>query len=164
LEEALRSFEGWALRDLVDFRTRCTTNLSSQLQSFLDKRNRTFPILGWVPYGHNPRAPSRLVGVAVEDENRTARTTLRMASRALQGLCDDYFAALQVHVNDSDCHFCMKVHTLNGETFCSEIKQHAGTQVRNVPYAVSEGALDEWEDFTVRQSISIFIRREISSE
>jgi hypothetical protein len=46
LGRALRSFEGWALRDLVDFRTRCTSNLSSQLQSFLDKRNG--PSLFWV--------------------------------------------------------------------------------------------------------------------
>jgi hypothetical protein len=36
---ALRSFEGWALRDLVDFRTHCTSNLSSQSMPFLDQHD-----------------------------------------------------------------------------------------------------------------------------
>ncbi|KAI0289285.1 hypothetical protein BC826DRAFT_1032711 [Russula brevipes] len=144
---ALRSFEGWALRDLVDFRTRCTRNLSSRLQSFLDERNG--PSKFWVGC---PMAttPERLPG--------WLESLLRMKIEQLDdfahgipspsGLCREYFAALHVHVNDSDCHFCMKIHTLNGETSCSEFKTML-VQVRNVPYAISEGAIDEWEGFTM---------------
>ncbi|KAH9976044.1 hypothetical protein BJV74DRAFT_862308 [Russula compacta] len=39
LGETLRSFEGWALRDLSNFRLRCMDNLSSHFKSLLDGRN-----------------------------------------------------------------------------------------------------------------------------
>jgi hypothetical protein len=37
-------------------------------------------------------------------------------------LCDKYLKALQSHVKEKNCHFCMKVHALEGEKYCAKIK------------------------------------------
>jgi hypothetical protein len=52
----------------------------------------------------------------------------------------EYLEALQAHVNEDDCHFCMKVHTLRGESFCSEIESMLA-QARNIRYSFSDGIL-----------------------
>jgi hypothetical protein len=128
---ALRSFEGWALRDLADFRTRCTRSLSSQLLSALDLNG---PSKFWVGC---PSPPGWF-----DEMKRVKIAQLGYFEYAIQtpsGFDKEYSAALQVHVNNSDCHFCMKAHTLNGATFCSEIKK-ALAEARNVPYLSSEVA------------------------
>ncbi|KAI0289278.1 hypothetical protein BC826DRAFT_1107139 [Russula brevipes] len=137
LGKELRSFEGWALRDLANFRRRCTSNLSSQLMPFLDQHG---PSKIWVGC---PTAPTRgrlpgwlekFLRVKIERMDDFAH-----AIPTPSKLGGEYFANLQLHVTRYDCHFCTKVHTLTGEEFWSKIKKTL-VEARNVPYLSSEGA------------------------
>jgi hypothetical protein len=132
---ALRSFEGWALRDLADFRTRCTRVLSSQLLQVLDTEDGPSKI--WVG------CPAALTASGWFDVMKRMKIPqlddFACAIQTPSGFDKEYFTTLQVHVNDSDCHFCMKAHTLNGEVFCSAIKKTLA-EVRNVPYLSSDVA------------------------
>ena len=47
-------------------------------------------------------------------------------------LYDKFLNAFRSHVEERDCHFCMKVHTLQGEAFCTEMKD-ISAQAWNVP-------------------------------
>ena len=47
-------------------------------------------------------------------------------------LYDKFLNAFQSHVEERDCHFCMEVHTLQGEAFCAEMKD-ISAQAWNVP-------------------------------
>jgi hypothetical protein len=47
-------------------------------------------------------------------------------------VCDKYLKALQKHVKEDDCHFCMKVHILEGVKFCTKMKD-ISAQAWNVP-------------------------------
>ncbi|KAI0289284.1 hypothetical protein BC826DRAFT_1107143 [Russula brevipes] len=134
---ALRSFEGRALQDLADFRRRCTKSIPFQLMAFLD--GHLGPSKIWVGC---PTAPAneRLPGwlqkmlrtkiVCLDDFTHTIPAPSRFDK--------EFLAAVQAHVNENDCHSCMKVFMLSGEAFCSKIKKTLG-QMRNVPYQSSEG-------------------------
>ena len=47
-------------------------------------------------------------------------------------LRDKYMKALQSHVKEKDCNFCMKVHILEGEKYC-EILGDISTKAWSVP-------------------------------
>jgi hypothetical protein len=136
---ALRSFEGRALRDLADFRHRCTNRIPSQLMLFLN--HHIGPSKIWVGC---PTAPTRgrLPGW-LQNMLMTKIAHLKMAFRygipTPSEFDQEYIAALRAHVKENDCHFCAKVHILDGESFCSEIKKMLA-EARNVPYLSSEGA------------------------
>jgi hypothetical protein len=135
---ALRFFGGWALRDLADFRTRCARNISSQLLQVLDIEDGPSKI--WVGCPKVP-TPERLPGWLrnVLRVNISCLDDFGHAIPTPSGFNQEFFAALRAHVNENDCHFCMKVYMLNGEAFCSRIKIRLA-QARNVPYLSSEGA------------------------
>ena len=65
----------------------------------------------------------------------TQQDTFTQAILKAQRLGEEYLEALQAHVNETDCHFCMKVHTLKGDAFCTEIKRGLNL-VQNVSYPV----------------------------
>ena len=139
LGDALRLFEGQALRDLAEFRLRRTENFRSNWRSFLDCLNGPSKI--WVDC---PTAKGR-----VDNDERCLPTWLddclcfRLTASGLRfwprlaltdrdeftqtiptsvQVCDKYLKALQSHVKEKDCNFCMKVHILEGENFCAKMK------------------------------------------
>jgi len=143
--EAMRSFEGCALHDLADFHWRCKSTLS-----------RHFQLLSGVKY---PSSYSRIwVGCPTvctpepkRDEGRlptwlesflrkfTSPDMFTQTILKAQRLGEGYLEALQAHVNETDCHFCMKVYTLKGGAFYTEIKKGLNL-VQNVSYLVETGA------------------------
>ncbi|KAH9960241.1 hypothetical protein BGW80DRAFT_1365513 [Lactifluus volemus] len=149
LGEALRSYEGWALRDLVNFRQRCSDQLDICIQSFLDYRKGPSKI--WV--GCPAPAPFLRSSQCKNNDPGFLATWLQnllwklepplVGAPAIQTLnpCQfrkEYLEALQEHVKQKDCHFCTRVHTMQGEAFCAEIEKGM-VQARNIVYSFLEG-------------------------
>ena len=138
--EGLRLFEGWALRNLVDFRRRCSGNLIACFDPFMEVRFPG-PSSIWVgcPEGvpASTRRASRqnrflpgwlnqlLLRIQNELQLQNFTDPLDIHSRIRQ----EYFSALQDHAS---CNFCLGVHMRNGSAFCSELEDrlaHARNKV-----------------------------------
>jgi hypothetical protein len=144
LGDELRFFEGWALRDLADFRWRSIHNFCSNWRSVSYIINGDGPSKIWLgcstaeaDYGVRRLPPwlrdcllsalkmPHWFGLKVEDRfTETIPTSVQ--------LCDKYLIALQSHVKEKDCNFCMKVHILEGEEFCAKMKD-ISEEAWNVP-------------------------------
>ena len=133
LGSTLRSFEGGALRDLADFRLRSISNFSSNLKSFSDCLNGPSKIWVGCPAAkgrNNARGlPPWLEFLHLGPE--LARRFTQTIPTSTQ-LCDRYMKALQSHVTEKDCKFCMKVHILEGEKYYENLRD-ISTQARNIP-------------------------------
>ena len=46
---------------------------------------------------------------------------------------DKFLEALQGHINEKDCHFCLKVYALKGEAYCAELEDML-EMARSVPF------------------------------
>lgn len=126
--DELPSFEGRALRDLVNFRKRCRDNLVSCFESFL-RLDQPFNI--WTRcttdgrYSHSASSdiwsPSWLTQLFQKhlNESREAFSKAFFDPRNIRG---EYLSALQAHIKSSSCISCTKVHTFNGETFCKALE------------------------------------------
>jgi BTB/POZ domain len=146
LGEALRSFEGWALRDLANFRQRCTESLSSCFKSFLSD-HRKGPSRIWVgcpdpvPYPYPSQAKNEALSpIWLQDLFSESLVQLRESTYTLDPsyLRNAYLEALQAHINKKDCHFCAKVHALKGEAFCRDIEALLARAL-NVQYSFCGG-------------------------
>jgi hypothetical protein len=142
LGDALRLFEGWALRDLSDFRLRSINNFCSNLQSLTTPRGPSKIWVGCPSMKCGPVNPARLARPhlptwlqdCLQSKLTMAYTWAYMHRRILtvdkftetiptsEKLSDKYLMALQKHVKEDDCHFCMKVHILEGEKFGAKMK------------------------------------------
>ena len=156
LGNALRLFEGWALRDLAEFRLRSIHGLCSNWNLFLDcvvgpskiwvgcptesvdHNNRRLPT--WLRDCHqlplrltNPSGWNHWIGFGVTPADSSRFTKTIPTSMELY---DEYLKALQSHVKKNDCNFCMKVHILEGEQFYAKMKDVLA-QAWNVPISVS---------------------------
>ena len=130
LGDSLRLFEGRALRDLADFRLRSILNLCSNWKSFSDCLKG--PSKVWVgcpkvKAKDDDRLPSWLrdclqLELMVEDESELEEDRFAETIPTSSQLCDKYLKALQSHVEEKNCHFCMKVHALEGEKYCAKMK------------------------------------------
>jgi hypothetical protein len=148
LGEGLRLFDGWALRDLANFRRRYRDHLVSCFESFLKTEESQFKI--WTtcasytshPYSGNvfdicpPDSysrstltmsnmnkflPSWLAELFLQhiNELREAFSRPLFNPRNIRGA---YLSALKNHLNSYGCVSCSSVHSLNGETFCKELE------------------------------------------
>ena len=150
--EAMRSFEGCALHDLADFHWRCKSTLLGHFLSLSGiKYIRSYSRI-WVgcPTVRSPK-PERdeaRLPTWLEDHFRkfTQLDTFTQAIPKAQTLGEEYLGALQAHVNETDCHFCMKVHTLKGESFCTGLKRGLNL-VQNVPYLIEAGTRNRGRPF-----------------
>ena len=155
LGDALRLFEGRALRDLADFRLRTAQSLHSNWESFLDCREgpskiwvdcpteksgtdsdiRRLPnwLSGCLQLGLVRLIPTTLSGVTSVKMNRGKFTE---TIPTFVHLYNKYLKALQNHVKEKDCNFCMKVHILEGENFCAKMKDIL-TKAWNAPTPMS---------------------------
>ncbi len=149
LGEGLRLFDGWALRDLANFRRRYRDNLVSCLGSFLKTEESQFKI--WttcVSYTPHPQSGNNTSGTYLPGSY--SRSTLTMSntneflpswlvelfqqhlnesrkafSRPLfnpRNIRGEYLSALKNHLNSYGCVSCSSVHSLNGEMFCKELE------------------------------------------
>jgi hypothetical protein len=131
LGNELRSFEGWALRDLADFRLRSIQNFWSNWRSFSDSIEGPSKVWVGCPTvkGGNDvcRLPTWLqycprLGLRMGDGSPILDDSFTSTIPTSVQLCEKYLKALQSHVKEKDCNFCTKVHTLEGEAFCGKVK------------------------------------------
>jgi hypothetical protein len=127
LGDALLLFDGCALRDLVDFRLRSINKFTDLL---LD--SDTGPPNIWaccpmgIPYWFD----------AVQLRFTMVDPEVHKFSQAIptfQKRYDEYITALQSHIEEKDCQFCMKAHAMEGEIFRTKLKA-VSTKARNVPH------------------------------
>jgi hypothetical protein len=134
LGDVLRLFEGCALRDLADFRLRSMNKFCSNWGSFSDGLKGPSKIWVGCPTTEGssdfPRLPAWLRDCLRLRLNIPTLFILRFKPDGRFAepiptsveLCDKYLKALQSHVKEKDCNFCMKVHILEGETYCAKMK------------------------------------------
>ena len=141
LGEALRSFEGWALHDLANFHLRCKSAFYEHFQSLLKVKSRSKMWVG-CPSVHtsNPgndkgHLPTWVESLFQDKFMQEDVTILAQTTPTSQRLGEEYLESLRAHINETNCHFCMKVHALKGDAFCSEIKRGLKL-VQNVPYLI----------------------------
>lgn len=156
LGEGLRLFDGWALRDLANFRRRYRDNLVSCFGSFLKTEELLSNI--WTPcasYTYHPQASYGEYG-RYYSAGSYSKSTLSMSnmnkflpswlaelfqkhlnesrkafSRPLfnpRNMRGEYLSALKNHLNSNGCVSSSSIHSLNGETFCEELEDRL-TQV-----------------------------------
>jgi hypothetical protein len=130
LGEALRSFDGPALRGLADFRLRCVRILYPQLKSLTDGRNgssnawagcrsftgRALPL--WLEPLFSCLNPRREFAEPVP-------SSAQFRAKFLEALHD--------HTNKQFCYFCPMANTLKGEAYCAEVDKVL-EQTRNIPF------------------------------
>jgi hypothetical protein len=150
LGEGLRLFEGWALRDLANFRRRYRDHLVSCFESFLKTEDPSFNI--WTPcasytyhsartfYEHgcyrtsdsysrstlsmsntNEFLPSWLAEIFQQHLNKSREAFSRPLFNP-RNIRGVYLSALKNHLNSDECVSCSSVHSLNGETFYKDLE------------------------------------------
>ncbi|KAF8491521.1 hypothetical protein F5888DRAFT_1054043 [Russula emetica] len=143
LGEGLRLFEGWALRDLANFRKRCRDNLLPCFESLLELDQPPFNV--WIcctqsqsyystsetPGGYSPPWLTKLFQKYI-NESREAFSKPLFNPRRIQS---EYFSALEAHMTPDYCISCTKVHTLKGVKFCKDLEDR-------LTQALSEVRLD----------------------
>ena len=127
LGEGLRSFDGFALRDLARFRQRCREKLVTCLKSFHDAEG-TGPSRIWFGCPARPRwspwesrpavLPSWLCQV-LSRNNDTKKQVFVDPLPTPSNIRPEYLKALLSH---DGCNFCLQVHAKNGPTFCAELE------------------------------------------
>jgi hypothetical protein len=132
LGDALRSFEGRALRDLADFRLRSIRDFASNSKSFFESLEGPSKIWAGCPTVTGwKRPPYWLEDCLWLSPFRRADSFTNTIPTDAQ-LRDKYLKALQKHVKNRDCNSCLMVHALEGEEYCEKLKDVL-VQVRNVP-------------------------------
>jgi len=126
LGEGLRLFEDSALHDLACFRRRCRDGLVTCLKSFLEV-NAQGPSSIWVGCpsairkvspGESPQAPP-LPSWLYQLLSRTHDDLFTDSLTTSSNIREEYLVAIQTH---TDCHFCLRVHTTKGATFCTDLE------------------------------------------
>ena len=131
--EGLRWIEGWALRDLANFRKRCRDNLVACFESFLQLGQPPFNI--WAPcidcrhfsrypsfdFNQTGASPSWLTQLFQShlDESRDAFSKPFFHPRSIR---QEYLSALNAHISSNICISCTNVHSQKGEAFCKELE------------------------------------------
>jgi hypothetical protein len=138
--EALRLFDGWALRDLANFRIRCVRSFVSRQNWFLDCQEGPSKIWTGCPSVESrcnpPRLPSWLEPSSESGFAEAIPTS---------GKFSDYFLkALQDHIKENDCHFCLKVYVLKGKAHFAEMEDMLEL-ARNIPTRILGDAQEVWE-------------------
>jgi hypothetical protein len=142
LGETLRLFEGWALRDLVNFRKRCKDNLVTCFDSFLEVQPPG-PSSIWVgcpevmPSGplQDPVLPRwlyRLISNSrngLKLQNFTRPLRLSTSSTVRRSIVE----SLRTHAT---CVFCSGVDTTNGSTYCAELANKLAQALNKVPHSL----------------------------
>ena len=178
LGEGLRLFEGWALRDLANFRKRYRDNLVSCFKTFLETEEPQFKI--WTRcYTYNDSESYDSYGFS---KLKISRSYLHMSNtngslpswlaelyqKHLNGLqeafskslfnprsiCGEYLSALRAHINLNNCVLCTKVHIMKGETFCKGLEDRLTQALNEVcPALIFGSVVRSSKDLTRRSRI-----------
>jgi hypothetical protein len=148
LGEGLRLFEGWALRDLVNFRKRCGENLVTCLDSYLEVQpSASGPSRIWIGcpsgpysydnYGNYRQTPSVGLPTWLNELLSRNQSDLKLQKFTLpldihSRIRQEYFTALQNH---AACNFCSAVHTRSGSTFCAELENKVAQACNKVRHS-----------------------------
>jgi hypothetical protein len=126
LGQGLRLFEGWALRDLANFRRRCRDNLFECFYSYSG-------ILACYPRGwldpDDPFLPVwiyQFLSCCSDDLRRQAFTHPLDIHSRIRG---EYLKALHTHLN---CKTCLVVHAKEGSAFCAELERKSAQALDKV--------------------------------
>ncbi|KAF8269138.1 hypothetical protein EI94DRAFT_1829091 [Lactarius quietus] len=132
LGDALGSFEPWALRKLARFHRYCRVGLTSCL--WLLPRI-ALPSNLWVgcPKAGGNNLPGWLNSLLFAKYRKLATFEHPLPFVKPSRFRNEYLVALQAHVREDDCSFCMKIHTLNGENFCTKVEKRLA-QSWNIKY------------------------------
>ena len=150
LGEGLRLFDGWALRDLANFRKRCRDNLIPSLDPFLKFKVRAWrPSLSsiWIgcpevmPSSSDdwdcpapvPVLPGWLIQLVSSNQNKLKLQKFTHPLDMHSRIRGEYITALQNHGN---CYFCLEVHLKNGPTFCTELENKLTEAQDKVMYSL----------------------------
>jgi BTB/POZ domain-containing protein len=133
LGDVLWCFKGWALHELANFCQHSIDNFSLNLESFsncIKGPSKIWMGCSETKVGGGAHLPfwlercfwsewgmSKWLDFILMDD-RFAQTIPTAVE-----LCNEYLNALQSHVKDKDCHFCLRVHALEGEKYCEELKK-----------------------------------------
>ena len=140
LGEALRLFEGWALRDLFNFRRRCVQNLVACLDLF-NEAVPPGPSSVWVGCPENaqyyrdnsgqrrqiqilPKWLSQLLSQSQDDLKLQKFTDPLVIHSRIRG---EYLKSLQTHLH---CKPCLEAHVTRCSTFCTDLEDNL-EQARN---------------------------------
>ena len=122
LGEGLQLFEGWALRDLANFRKRYRDNLVSFFKSFLKSEESRFNIWTYCHYNYSDLSlPFWLVEIFQKhlNESQEAFSKSLFNPRSIRG---EYLLAQLAHFKSSRCNPCVAIHMEKGETFCKDLE------------------------------------------
>ena len=132
LGEGLRSFEGWALRDLAHFRKRCADNLVTCLESFLQvcalgPSNIWVGCPGDTPSKSSSRRympqadtlPNWLRQILSHNNDNLKLQVFTHPLTTASNIREEYLSAIQHHAG---CNFCSQVHAKNGPTYCAKLE------------------------------------------
>ena len=127
LGDALRLFEGYALRDLADFRSGSIRKFSKLL---LDCNT--------VPWASDPMADCEDSSwfEDLQSQLKHAKNFSQVIPTS-QKLSDMYTKALQSHIGETDCELCMKAHVMEGDIFRAKLKA-VSTKAWEVPHPMQE--------------------------
>jgi hypothetical protein len=125
LGEGLRLFEGWALRDLLNFRRRCRDNLLTCLDPFFKPSGPSRIWLGCpevMPVNPPPKSrvlPKWLNQLLTQNQNGLKLQNFTDPLDIHSRIRGKYLKTLQSHL---DCKFCLGVHASKGLTFYTELE------------------------------------------
>ena len=126
LGDTLRSFEPWALRKLARFHQYCRISLLSCLRLLWIKLgiNRIGPSSVWIGCPKADGAlPDWLADIFLTKFPKLTTFKYPLPFVKPSSFREEYLVALQAHVRENNCSFCMKIHTLKGEEFCTEVEK-----------------------------------------
>jgi hypothetical protein len=136
LGEALQSFEGWALCDLVRYRKRCRDSLLSCFDSYFSVRSRHQIWAGcYEPFRPNgvtatvQDPPTAWLGRFFTDKSVELKNGFTHAISSPSTILEEYRAALKNH-HPMNCASCFRVHAMEGEIFSRELEDQL-TQALN---------------------------------
>jgi hypothetical protein len=139
LGEGLRLFDGWALRDLVNFRRSCRDRQIACLHPFTEVQPSGLSSI-WVgcPEVMPPKAsrPNRVLPKWLNQLLSRNLNDLKLQNFThrldiLSRIRGEYMKALQTHLN---CQFCLGVHASKGSTFCAELESKLAQAVDQVTH------------------------------
>jgi hypothetical protein len=140
--ESLRLFEGWALRDLVDFHKRCRDNVITCFDTFLEVQPPG-PSSIWVgcpdvmPNGpqQSPVLPKWLCHPLLRSQGRMKleNFTRPLGKYSISDTTRGYATTLRKH---GYCSFCSAVNTNNGSTYYEDLVKELAQARNKVPHSL----------------------------
>ena len=137
LGEALQSFSGRALVDLVRYRKRCRNNLRSCLDTFFDVRSRCIIWEGCHQgSSKGTDAPTTWLHNFFTSKSNELNEGFTLAIRSPSKILEKYLTALKNHTQSADCFSCARVH-IEEQSFYRELEDKLERALNEVHTPIS---------------------------